>query len=54
MRQDLQIDAGLVHLTDAQRAEVIEPLDFIFLPMLDLSRRSFSVSRRYPLGAAYC
>src|SRR5262245_52078492 len=29
MRQDLQIDAGLIHLADAQRAEIIEPLDDI-------------------------
>ncbi|MBV8399540.1 MAG: hypothetical protein JOZ17_12480 [Acetobacteraceae bacterium] len=27
MRQDLQIDAGLVHLADAERPEIIEPLD---------------------------
>src|SRR5262245_36455523 len=29
MRQDLQIDAGLTHLADAQRAEIIEPLNDI-------------------------
>ena len=29
MRQDLQIDAGLIHLADAQRAEIIEPLNDI-------------------------
>jgi hypothetical protein len=29
MRQDLQIDAGLVHLADAQRAEIVEPFDDI-------------------------
>src|ERR1700730_15311940 len=29
MRQDLEIDAGLVHLADAQRAEIVEPLDDI-------------------------
>ncbi len=29
MRQDLQIDAGLIHLADAQRAEIVEPLDDI-------------------------
>ena len=27
MRQDLQIDAGLIHLADAQRAEIIKPLN---------------------------
>jgi hypothetical protein len=27
VRQDLQIDASLIHLADAQRAEIIEPLD---------------------------
>src|SRR5215472_11963251 len=27
MRQDLQIDAGLIHLANAQRAEIVEPLD---------------------------
>ena len=27
MRQNLQIDAGLIHLADAQRAEIIEPLN---------------------------
>src|SRR5262245_6095152 len=29
MRQDLQIDASLIHLADAQRAEIIEPLNDI-------------------------
>ena len=29
MRQDLQIDAGLIHLADAQLAEIIEPLNDI-------------------------
>ena len=29
VRQHLQIDAGLVHLADAQRAEIVEPLDDI-------------------------
>ena len=29
MRQHLQIDAGLVHLADPQRAEIVEPLDDI-------------------------
>src|SRR5215831_7414437 len=27
MGQDLQIDAGLIHLADAQCAEIVEPLD---------------------------
>src|SRR6516165_11305268 len=27
MRQDLQIDAGLIHLTDAQCAKIVEPLN---------------------------
>src|SRR5215472_3153597 len=27
MREDLQIDAGLIHLADAQCAEIVEPLD---------------------------
>ena len=29
MRQGLQIDAGVVHLADAQRAEIVEPLEDI-------------------------
>ena len=29
MRQDLQIDAGLVHLADAQRTDIVEPFDDI-------------------------
>ncbi len=27
MRQDLQVDAGFVHLLEAQRAQIVEPLD---------------------------
>jgi hypothetical protein len=32
MRQHLQIDAGLVHLAQPQRAEIVEPLDFATRP----------------------
>ena len=43
MRQDLQIDAGLVHLADAQGAEIVEPLD-------DLATGTWTRAERLDLG----
>jgi hypothetical protein len=43
MRQDLQIDAGLVHLADAQRAEIIEPFD-------DIATRAGTAAQLFDLG----
>jgi len=43
MRQDLEIDAGLVHLADAQRAEIVEPLD-------DLATRAGTAAELLDLG----
>jgi hypothetical protein len=45
MRQDLQIDAGLVHLTDAQFAEVVEPFD-------DITTRAGTAAELLDLGVA--
>ena len=44
MLQDLQIDAGLVHLADAQRAEIVEPLD-------DIATRAGTAAELFDLGA---
>src|SRR5271157_6243881 len=43
MRQDLQIDAGLVHLADAQRAEIVETLD-------DITTRAGTAAELLDLG----
>lgn len=43
MRQDLQIDAGLVHLADAQRAEIVEPFD-------DIATRAGTAAELLDLG----
>src|SRR5882724_9803385 len=43
MRQDLQIDARLVHLADAQRAKIVEPLD-------DISTRARTAAELLHLG----
>src|SRR5260221_8355868 len=43
MHQALKIDAGLVHLADAQRAEIVEPLD-------DLATRAGTAAELLDLG----
>src|SRR5215469_1395016 len=42
MRQDLQIDAGLIHLADAQCAEIVKPLN-------DLATRAWTRAELFDL-----